>query len=52
MASQAYKESMNLKKEKQAENVWKKIGDVKELNSLIQLHDKIKDVEKRRTDTR
>jgi hypothetical protein len=28
MASDAYKESINIKKEKQAENIWNQIGQV------------------------
>ena len=44
MASQAYQASMTKKKEKQAEEVWKKIGDNDQLKGLSQLHKEIKDV--------
>ena len=46
MASQAYQANMNKKKEKQAEEVWKKIGQNEQLKGLTQLHKEIKDVEK------
>lgn len=52
MASQAYREKANLKKEKQAEEVWTKIAEIPELSPLIQLHEKIKDLEKRRAKNR
>lgn len=35
MASEAYKEKTNLKKEKQAEDVWNKISQMPELTPLI-----------------
>lgn len=44
MASEAYREKANLKKEKQAEEVWNKIAEVPELSPLLQLHEKIKDL--------
>ena len=52
MASQAYQANMNKKKEKQAEEVWKKIKDNDQLKGLIQLHEEIKNVEKFRKDNR
>lgn len=39
MASQAYQANMNKKKEKQAEEVWKKIKDNDHLKGLTQLHE-------------
>ena len=48
MASQAYMANMNLKKHKQAEQLWKKINDNPQLKGLSQLHTKIEDVEKSR----
>jgi hypothetical protein len=52
MASEAYKEKTNLKKEKQAEEVWTKISQIPELTPLLNLHEKIKDLEKRRAKNR
>jgi hypothetical protein len=48
MASKAYMANMNLKKQKQSEEVWKKIDETESLKGLTQLHQKIKDVEKSR----
>lgn len=42
MASEAYKEKINLKKEKQAEQVWNKISEIPKLAGLLELHNKIK----------
>lgn len=38
MASEAYKANMNLKKEKQAQEVWRVIGENEKLKGLMQLH--------------
>lgn len=38
MASQAYMANMNLKKQKQAEEVWRVIGENEKLKGLMQLH--------------
>ena len=48
MASQAYKEKVNQKKQKQAEEVWSKIAKEPKLAQLLELHSKIKDLEKKR----
>lgn len=52
MASQAYQANMNKKKEEQAKEVWRKIGDNDNLKGLVQLHQEIKHVEKSRKDNR
>lgn len=52
MASQAYMANMNLKKQKQAEELWNKINDNKALGDLAKLHKQIKTVEKSRKDNR
>ena len=44
MASEAYKEKANQKKERQAEEVWNKISHIAELTPLMDLHHKIKDL--------
>lgn len=41
MASQAYMANMNMKKQKQAEEIWKKINENDQLKGLSQLHKKI-----------
>ena len=48
MASQAYREKVNLKKEKQAEEVWTKISKEPKLARLLELHAKIKELKKKR----
>ena len=48
MASEAYKEKANLKKERQAEEVWNKISQIPQLSPLMDLHHKIKDLEVKR----
>jgi len=52
MASQAYMANMNLKKQQQSEEIWKKINDNQNLKGLAQLHKKIMDVEKSRKNNR
>ena len=52
MASQAYKEKVNQKKQKQAEEVWSKIAKEPKLAQLLELHSKIKDLEKKRQKNR
>ncbi len=52
MASQAYKQKTTLKKEKQAEQVWNKISNIPKLQGLLDLHNKIKDLEKTREKNR
>jgi peptidoglycan hydrolase CwlO-like protein len=52
MASEAYREKVNLKKEKQAEEVWDKISQIPKLAGLLDLHNKIKDLEKKRSKNR
>jgi len=44
MASEAYREKVNLKKEKQAEEVWSKISKEPKLAGLLDLHNKIKEL--------
>jgi len=44
MASEAYREKVNLKKEKQAEEVWSKISKEPKLVGLLDLHNKIKEL--------
>lgn len=41
MASQAYMADMKLKKQHQAEELWKKINQDQKLQGLAQLHKKI-----------
>jgi hypothetical protein len=52
MASEAYREKASQKKEKQAEEVWNKIAQVPELTPLLQLHEKIKELEAKRSKNR
>lgn len=52
MASQAYKANMNLKKEKQAQEIWQKIEENPSLKPLADLHHKITDVEIKRKGNR
>lgn len=52
MSSEAYKEKANQKKEKQAEEVWNKISQIPKLAGLLDLHNKIKDLEKKREKNR
>ena len=52
MASQAYMANMNLKKQKQKEEVWQKINENQKLKGLAQLHKKIEDVEEMRKNNR
>ena len=52
MTSQAYQANMSLKKEKQAEQVWRKISRNSQLKALSQLHQEIKNVEKFRKESR
>ena len=42
MSGQAYREKVNQKKEKQAEEVWSKISKEPKLTGLLELHEKIK----------
>ena len=48
MSGQAYREKVNLKKEKQAEEVWSKVAKEPKLAGLLDLHNKIKALEKNR----
>lgn len=44
--------NMNEKKKKQAEEVWRTIGNNEKLKGLMQLHEKIKEVENSRSNNR
>lgn len=52
MASEAYKEKTNLKKQQQADELWTKVSEEPRLAGLLDLHNKIKDLEKKREKNR